>query len=137
MVMRNFMRFRAFSSTVTKWKGVVVGKIERVDPHPMADKLKLCQVRLNGQEQVQIVCGASNVAVGQYVPVATIGTRLEIQGKMLKIKKSKLRGEFSHGMICSRNELGLSSTEEEDRGIMVLSENAEVGSTLDEIQDAL
>ena len=110
--------------------GVVVGLIEDVSQHPNADKLQLCQVNI-GTERVQIVCGATNVAVGQKVPVATVGTILPTtDGSVFKIKKGKLRGEVSMGMICAEDELGLGSNHD---GIMVFndSENKlEVGTSI-------
>jgi phenylalanyl-tRNA synthetase beta chain len=84
-------------------KGVKIGFVIDCIKHPNADKLSVCQVDL-GYEIVQIVCGASNVAKGQYVPVATVGTRLN---KDFIIKEAKLRGEASNGMICSATEIGL------------------------------
>jgi len=83
--------------------GVVVGYVKECIKHPDADKLNVCQVDI-GTEVVQIVCGAKNVAKDQFVPVATVGT---ILGEDFKIKKAKLRGEESHGMICSTTEIGL------------------------------
>jgi phenylalanyl-tRNA synthetase beta chain len=83
--------------------GVVVGYIESKEKHPDADKLSICQVNI-GSEVSQIVCGAKNVAAGQYVPVATVGCVL---GADFKIKKAKLRGIESLGMICSSTEIGL------------------------------
>ncbi|MBB5172690.1 phenylalanine--tRNA ligase subunit beta [Texcoconibacillus texcoconensis] len=83
--------------------GVVVGHILTCEQHPDADKLSLCTVDIGEEETVQIVCGANNVAEGQYVPVAKVGAVLPGN---FKIKKSKLRGETSHGMICSLKELG-------------------------------
>jgi len=83
--------------------GVVVGLVTKCEKHQDATKLNVCQVDI-GNETVQIVCGASNVKEGQYVPVATVGTVL---GKDFKIKKAKLRGEDSFGMICSSTEIGL------------------------------
>ncbi|AXH08725.1 phenylalanine--tRNA ligase subunit beta [Malaciobacter halophilus] len=82
---------------------VVVGKVLEKKKHPDADKLNICQVDI-GEETVQIVCGAKNVAEGQYVPVATVGCKLSDD---FKIKKAKLRGVESIGMICSSTELGL------------------------------
>ncbi|RXJ87447.1 phenylalanine--tRNA ligase subunit beta [Arcobacter sp. CECT 8985] len=82
---------------------VVVGKVLEKEKHPDADKLNICQVDI-GSETVQIVCGAKNVDAGQYVPVATVGCKLS---KDFKIKKAKLRGVESIGMICSSTELGL------------------------------
>ncbi|WP_059103852.1 phenylalanine--tRNA ligase subunit beta [Shouchella shacheensis] len=83
---------------------VVVGYVQDVSPHPDADKLGVCQVDIGGDEPVQIVCGAANVAKGQKVAVAKVGARLP--GGM-KIKKAKLRGQVSQGMICSLQELGI------------------------------
>jgi len=84
-------------------EGVVVGYVESKEKHPDADKLSICQVNI-GNETTQIVCGAKNVEAGQYVPVATVGCVL---GENFKIKKAKLRGVESLGMICSSTELGL------------------------------
>lgn len=110
---------------------MIVGKIQQVDAHPMADKLKLCQVQLNETDCVQIVCGAPNVAPDQHVPVATVGTRLEgPEDKVIKIKRSKLRGEVSFGMICSAGELGL-EPREDDTGILVL-QPTKIGQSFDE-----
>ncbi|OQX74319.1 MAG: phenylalanine--tRNA ligase subunit beta [Campylobacteraceae bacterium 4484_4] len=95
---------------------VVAGKVLSCEKHPDADKLSVCQVDI-GSETVQIVCGAKNVAAGQWVPVATIGAVL---GEDFKIKKAKLRGVASSGMICSSLEIGLPKIEE---GIMVLDES--------------
>jgi len=83
--------------------GVVVGFVKECEKHPNADKLSVCQVDV-GDETLQIVCGAKNVKAGQYVPVAKVGATL---GENFKIKKAKLRGVESHGMICSAEEIGL------------------------------
>jgi len=111
--------------------GVVVGRVLEVRPHPNADRLTLCTVDLGNGEPVQIVCGAPNVAAGQNAPVATVGTTLMLpdrddpdQRLAVEIKKAKLRGEVSEGMICAEDELGLSDNHE---GIMVLPDSAEVG----------
>ncbi|MGA1939763.1 phenylalanine--tRNA ligase subunit beta [Arcobacter sp. YIC-310] len=95
---------------------VVVGKVTQKEKHPDADKLNICQVDL-GNEQVQIVCGAKNVDAGQYVPVATVGCNL---GGGFKIKKAKLRGVESNGMICSSTEIGLPQLND---GILVLDDS--------------
>lgn len=87
--------------------GVVVGKVLTCDSHPDADKLRVCTVDIGTAEPSQIVCGAPNVAAGLYVPVATLGAYLPTPD--LKIKKAKLRGVASAGMICSLTELGLDS----------------------------
>ena len=101
-------------------EGIVVGHILTCIQHPNADKLKITTVDIGGESPVQIVCGASNVAAGQKVPVATIGTKLyDKEGKEFEIKKGKIRGEESHGMICAEDELGLGESHE---GIMILDE---------------
>ena len=87
---------------INPFPGVIVGRVLEVTKHPNADKLSLTLVDL-GTEQVRIVCGASNVAVGQWVPVATVGSILPGN---FEIKKAKIRGEESLGMICSKSELG-------------------------------
>ncbi|MDX8408104.1 MAG: phenylalanine--tRNA ligase subunit beta, partial [Mariprofundaceae bacterium] len=95
-------------------------------PHPDADKLKLLQVDINEKEPLAIVCGASNMAEGDKVPVATIGTRLP---NGLTIKKGKIRGETSFGMCCSEVELGLA---EDAAGLLILPADAPVGAELGE-----
>jgi len=104
------------------FSGVVVGKIVSREQHPDADKLGVCQVDIGGDENLQIVCGAQNAAAGMKVAVATVGARLPGD---FKIKKAKLRGVQSLGMICSASELGLA---ESSSGIMSLSETADLGS---------
>ncbi len=116
-----------FESVKGGLKGVVVGEVIECIKHPNADKLKLCKVNI-GQEIVQIVCGAANVAAGQKVPVATIGATLyDGKGEPWTIKKGKIRGEESHGMICAEDELGLGNSHD---GIMVLDDSLEVGTPL-------
>ncbi len=112
------------------WEGVIVGKVLEVVCHPNADKLFLTKVDLGDGEPVQIVCGADNVRAGQKVPVATIGTKLKIGDKEIKIKKGKIRGEVSYGMICAEDELGISDNHD---GIMVLGGDAPVGKPLKEV----
>ena len=107
--------------------GVVVGHVLTCDKHPDADRLKVTTVDLGENNIVQIVCGAANVAVGQKVPVATIGTKLfDKDGNSFEIKKGKIRGLESHGMICAEDELGLGSSHD---GIMVLDQNILPGTT--------
>ena len=105
-------------------EGVVVGSVNAIKPHPNADKLVLCQVDIGEPEELQIVCGAPNVREGMYAPVATIGTTLPIG---LTIKRAKLRGETSQGMLCSEKELGLS---EDAAGLMELSTDIPIGTPL-------
>ncbi|MEO9954508.1 phenylalanine--tRNA ligase subunit beta [Nonlabens sp.] len=121
-----------FESVKGGLEGIVVGYVESCEQHSNADKLKVTKVNL-GTETVQIVCGAPNVAAGQKVPVATIGTTLyDDKGEAWKIKKGKIRGEESHGMICAEDELGLGKSHD---GIMVLDENLEVGTPLKDVVD--
>ncbi len=105
-------------------KGVVTGEVLICEKHPDADKLSLTTVDIGAAEALQIVCGAPNVAQGQKVLVATIGTKLYIDDKELVIKKGKIRGVESHGMICAEDELGLGNSH---AGIMVLSSNTPIG----------
>ena len=100
-------------------KGVVVGHVIECEQHPNADRLKVTKVDIGAHGIVQIVCGAPNITINQKVPVATIGTTLyDENGSPWKIKKGKIRGEESHGMICAEDELGLGNNHE---GIMVLN----------------
>lgn len=109
--------------------GVVVGHVASVAPHPNADRLRVCKVDV-GAEVLDIVCGASNVAEGQKVPVATVGATLHpSEGEPFKIKKGKIRGEVSMGMICAEDELGLGSGHD---GILVLDDSAQAGQPLAE-----
>ena len=106
--------------------GVVVGYVVSCEKHPDADRLKITKVDLGDGTPVQIVCGADNVAVGQKVAVATIGTKLiGKDGIEFEIKKGKIRGEESHGMICAEDELGLGTSHE---GIMILDEKSKAGT---------
>ncbi|MFI0471424.1 phenylalanine--tRNA ligase subunit beta [Halomonas sp. HMF6819] len=106
------------------FEGVVVAEVIAKEPHPGADKLNVCRVN-DGTGEVQVVCGARNVAVGQRVPFAQVGGLLPGD---FKIKKAKLRGVESFGMICSASELGLE--EEASEGIFVLPEDAPVGDSV-------
>ena len=107
-------------------KGLVVGKVLTCEPHPNSDHLHLTTVDLgNGEDPVQIVCGAPNVAAGQKVIVATVGTVLYDGDKEFVIKKSKLRGTDSYGMICAEDEIGIGN---DHAGIIVLPDDAVVGT---------
>ncbi len=107
-------------------QGVVIGKVISCKKHPNADRLSITTVNLGDDNTVQIVCGAPNVAKGQTVPVATVGTILyDDEGKGFKIKKSKIRGEDSFGMICAEDELGLGNSH---NGIMVLADTLNAGT---------
>ncbi|MFT5165271.1 MAG: phenylalanyl-tRNA synthetase beta chain [Saprospiraceae bacterium] len=106
-------------------RGLVIGYVKECGKHPGADKLSLTKVDVGAEENLQIVCGAPNVAAGQKVVVATIGTVLyDAEGRDFKIKKGKIRGEVSEGMICAEDELGLGN---DHSGIIVLPEDAKVG----------
>ena len=114
-------------------KGIIVGHILTCIQHPNADRLKVTTVDLGTGEPVQIVCGAPNVSAGQKVPVATVGTTLyDAEGKGFKIKKGKIRGEVSNGMICAEDELGLGEGHD---GIMVLNEYLVPGTPAHEVFD--
>jgi phenylalanyl-tRNA synthetase beta chain len=113
----------AVEAAANKFTGVVVGEVLSVDKHPDADKLNVCQVT-NGKENLQVVCGAPNVAVGQKVPFALVGAKL---AEDFKIKKAKLRGAESNGMLCSADELGLA---EKSDGILELPVDAKVGQDI-------
>jgi len=107
-------------------EGIVVGHVLTSVPHPDADRLKITTVDLGDGVPVQIVCGAANVAAGQKVPVATIGTVLyDKNATAFTIKKGKIRGQDSHGMICAEDEIGLGSSHD---GIMVLDESLKPGT---------
>jgi len=119
-----------FESVKGGLKGVVVGHVKTCVQHPNADRLKLTTVDIGDGKPLQIVCGAPNVAAGQKVPVATIGTTLYSDGEPWKIKKGKIRGEESHGMICAEDELGLGESHD---GIMILDESLKVGTPCSDI----
>ena len=107
-------------------KGIVVGEVLTCEQHPNADRLKITTVDIGADEPLQIVCGAPNIAAGQKVPVATIGTMLyDDKGEGFKIKKGKIRGEESHGMICAEDELGLGKGHD---GILVLASKFKAGT---------
>lgn len=120
-----------FESVKGGLSGVVVGHVLSCEKHSNADKLNVTTVDIGGETPLQIVCGAPNVAVGQKVPVATIGTTLYTkEGEGWTIKKGKIRGEESHGMICAEDELGIGESHD---GIMVLPENLVPGTPCSEI----
>jgi phenylalanyl-tRNA synthetase beta chain len=107
-------------------EGLVVGLVRECVQHPNADRLRITKVDVGGPDHLQVVCGAANVAAGQKVIVATVGTTVyPSAGEPFKINKSKIRGEVSEGMICAEDEIGLGASHE---GIMVLNESAVVGT---------
>ncbi|WP_116125501.1 phenylalanine--tRNA ligase subunit beta [Lewinella sp. IMCC34183] len=112
-------------------EGVVVGHVLTCGKHPGADRLSLTSVDIGRDAPVSIVCGAPNVAEGQYVPVATVGTTLyPTGGEPLTIKKGKIRGEVSEGMICAEDELGLGASH---AGILVLDQAYTPGTPAAEV----
>ncbi|MFH1368313.1 MAG: phenylalanine--tRNA ligase subunit beta [Elusimicrobiota bacterium] len=129
----DLLTFNAVEANVVSsgagWKGIVTAKVLERNAHPNADKLSLCSVT-DGKNNYSVVCGAPNVAAGQIVALAVIGS--ELQGGF-QIKKAKIRGVESEGMICSEKELGLSG---EAAGIMVLPENTPLGKPLEQVIDA-
>ncbi len=107
-------------------EGLVIGYVNECVQHPNADRLRITKVNVGGAEDIQVVCGAANVAAGQKVVVATVGTTVyPAEGDAFKINKSKIRGEVSEGMICAEDEIGLGVSHE---GIMVLKEDAPIGT---------
>lgn len=120
-----------FESIKGGLEGIVVGHVESCEPHPNADRLKIAKVNIGKEQLLSIVCGAPNVAAGQNVPVATIGTTLyDDKGQPWPIKKGKIRGEVSEGMICAEDEIGIGKSHE---GIMVLGENLIPGTPLNQV----
>ncbi|WP_207427877.1 phenylalanine--tRNA ligase subunit beta [Pedobacter sp. SYSU D00535] len=107
-------------------EGLVIGYVKDCVQHPNADRLRVTKVDVGAGEDLQVVCGAPNVATGQKVIVATVGTTVHTNsGEPFKINKSKIRGEVSEGMICAEDEIGLG---ESHAGIMVLADDAPVGT---------
>ncbi len=105
-------------------KGVVVGRVESCEKHPNADKLSLTKVNIGTSELLSVVCGAPNVAAGQMILLATVGTTVTTSKGEFVIQKAKIRGEVSEGMICAEDELGLGTSH---AGIMVLPEDTPIG----------
>ncbi|WP_134090620.1 phenylalanine--tRNA ligase subunit beta [Olivibacter sp. XZL3] len=108
-------------------EGLVIGEVKTCEQHPNADRLRVTTVDVGSVDLLQIVCGAPNVAGGQKVVVATVGTTVyPLKGAPFKINKSKIRGEVSEGMICAEDEIGLGTSHE---GIMVLPAEAPIGAS--------
>ncbi len=114
------------------WEHVVVGRVEAVEPHPNADRLRLATVEHGGNEPLQVVCGAPNLAAGQTIAFAQVGAALidPSTREPRKLRKGKIRGVTSMGMICSERELGLS---DEHEGILVLDTDAALGTPLADV----
>ena len=113
-----------FESVKGGLEGLVIGKVTSCQKHPNADKLTVTTVDIGTGQELPIVCGAPNVAEGQKVVVATVGTMLYSDDEGFKIKKAKMRGEPSEGMICAEDEIGLGTSHD---GIMVLDNSAKIG----------
>ncbi|MCA0430409.1 MAG: phenylalanine--tRNA ligase subunit beta [Bacteroidetes bacterium] len=119
-----------FESVKGGLKGLVIGMVVECVKHPDADKLKLTKVDVGNEKILEIVCGAPNVEVGQKVVVATVGTKLYPKnGECFEIKKSKIRGALSEGMLCADDEIGIGTSHD---GIIVLPESAIIGQALSE-----
>jgi phenylalanyl-tRNA synthetase beta chain len=116
----------AFETIKGGLKGVVIGEVIEKEKHPDADKLSITKVNIGGTELLNIVCGAPNVEAGQKVLVATVGAKLyPTTGEPFEIKKSKIRGQASEGMICAEDEIGLGASHD---GILILPSDAVVGT---------
>ncbi|NOX93031.1 MAG: phenylalanine--tRNA ligase subunit beta [Gammaproteobacteria bacterium] len=120
------LEVEAIEPVAGEFTSTVVGQVKNIEPHPDANKLQVCQVDVGDSEYLQIVCGASNVAVDMFVPVAKVGAILP--GGM-NIKKAKLRGVESFGMLCSSKELGMG---EGVNGLMALPVDAPIGKDIRE-----
>lgn len=117
------------TAVASDFSGVIVAEVLRVEPHPDADKLRVCEVS-DGKSVLQVVCGAPNVRAGLKVPYAQVGSRLTgSDGKPFKIRQAKLRGVESNGMLCSAEELGLAESSD---GLLELSADAPVGADIRE-----
>lgn len=111
-------------------RGLVIGKVLETEKHPNADKLKLTKVDVGNGGPLQIVCGAPNVAAGQKVIVATVGTTIyPIKGDPMTMKTAKIRGVESQGMLCAEDEIGIGTSHE---GIMVLPDDVQIGQSAQE-----
>ncbi|MEA3254113.1 MAG: phenylalanine--tRNA ligase subunit beta, partial [Chloroflexota bacterium] len=124
------METKSIETTGSAWDKVVVGEIIGLNPHPNADRLRLATINL-GPQQATVICGATNLNLGQKVPFASLGARLidGHTGKTATLKPAKIRGVVSEGMICSEKELGISDNHE---NIMVLPPEAPTGMPLAE-----
>lgn len=120
------LEVEAINTVGSEYKGVVVGEVREVGAHPGADRLKLCRV-YDGSEEKSVVCGAHNYEVGDKVPFAGVGAVLP---DGTKIKKARIRGEVSHGMMCSESELGISA---DHSGIMILDGGSVPGTEFSQI----
>ena len=120
-----------FESVKGGLNGVVAGKVLECGKHPDADRLKVTSIDLGDNEISEIVCGAPNIEKGQIVPVAKVGCKIYTsEGAEIKIKKSKIRGVVSNGMVCAEDEIGLGQSHD---GIMILDNNIKPGTPISEV----
>lgn len=120
-----------FESIKGGLKGVIAGKVLECTKHPNADRLKVTSIDLGNNNISEIVCGAPNIKKGQVVPVAPVGSKIYTnEGIEIKIKKSKIRGVLSNGMVCAEDEIGLGDSHD---GIMVLNDNIKPGTPISNI----
>ena len=120
-----------FESVKGGLNGVVAGKVLECGKHPDADRLKVTSIDLGDNEISEIVCGAPNIEKGQIVPVAKVGCKIYTsEGTEIKIKKSKIRGVVSNGMVCAEDEIGLGQSHD---GIMILNSNIKPGTPISEV----
>ena len=121
-------KIESFESIKGGLEGVVAGKVIECVKHPNADRLKLTSIDLGNNQISEIVCGAPNIEKGQMVPVAVVGSKIYTnEGVEIKIKKSKIRGVVSNGMVCAEDEIGLGDSHD---GIMVLDKKIKPGTPL-------
>ena len=121
------LEVEAIETIGSDFAGVVVGEILKIEPHPGADKLRLCTVNYGEEEPMRVVCGAPNVEVGGKYPFAPVGTTLPCG---ITLKKAKIRGEVSMGMLCAKDELGLG---EDHSGLLVLEDSLKPGTPFVEV----
>ena len=120
-----------FESVKGGLTGVVAGKVLKCEKHPNADRLKVTSIDLGNNETSEIVCGAPNIMEGQIVPIAKVGSKIYTNGgDEIKIKKSKIRGVVSNGMVCAEDEIGLGESHD---GIMVLDSKIKPGTPISEL----
>ena len=120
-----------FESVKGGLTGVVAGKVLKCEKHPNADRLKVTSIDLGNNETSEIVCGAPNIMEGQIVPIAKVGSKIYTNGgDEIKIKKSKIRGVVSNGMVCAEDEIGLGESHD---GIMVLDSKIKPGTAISEV----
>ena len=126
-------KLSTFESVKGGLNGVVAGKVLDCIKHPDADRLKVTSIDLGNNEILEIVCGAPNIEKGQIVPVAKVGSKIYTNdGTEIKIKKSKIRGVVSNGMVCAEDEIGLGESHD---GIMVLEDSIKPGTPISEVFD--